>query len=123
MVETITSPPQEKMEMFSGHSAERIEPILGITPEPFDPVDVIPSPRSSSFLSDQHMVPLDTQRIIRMPVIRVVQAARLGVGTNQLDALIPPTRNVKSLHLTVVLQNSKYDNLAGSSPRLMSRPV
>src|SRR4030067_2113189 len=98
MVETITNLPQEKMEMFAGHSVERIEPVLGITPEPFDPVDVIPSLRSSSFLSDHHMVSLDAQRTIRMPVVRVVQAARLGVGTNQTDDLIPTSRNVKKLH-------------------------
>src|SRR4030065_965248 len=122
MVEQITILPQEKMEMFSGHSTERIEPVLGITPEPFDPVDVIPSLRSSSFLSDHHMVSLDAQRTIRMPVVRVVQAARLGVGTNQSDDFITTRRNVKNLHLAVALPDPQHDNLASSSPTTLPPP-
>ena len=122
MVETITNLPQEKMKMFSGHSTERIEPILGIAPEPFDPIDVVSSLRSSSFLSDHHMVSLDTQRTIRMPVVSVVQATRLGVGTNQSDDLIPTCRNVKDLHLAIALQDPQHDNLAGSSPTTLPPP-
>src|SRR4030065_2232983 len=92
MIEPITNLPQEKVKMLSGHSTERIEPILRIAPEAFDPVDVVSSLRSSSFLSDHHMISLDTQRTIRMPVVRVVQAARLGVGTNQSDDFITTRR-------------------------------
>src|SRR3972149_5924805 len=109
MVETITNLPQEKMEMFSGHSTKRIEPILGIAPEPFDPVDVVSSLRSSSFLADHHMIPLNTQRTIRMPVVSVVQATRVGVGTNQSDDLIPTCRNIKDPHLAVALQDPQHD--------------
>jgi len=38
MVEPIANLPREKMKVFAGHSAERIEPILRIVPEALDPV-------------------------------------------------------------------------------------
>jgi len=110
------------MEMFSGHSTERIEPILGITPEPFNTVDVVSSLRSSSFLSNHHMISLDTQRTIRMPVVSVVQAPGLGVGANQSDDLIPTTRNIEDLHLAITLQDPQHDNLASSSPTTLPPP-
>ena len=122
MVETITNLPQKKMKVFSGHSAERIEPVLGIAPEPFDPVDVVSSLRSSSFFSNHHVVPLDAQRTIRMPVIRIVQAARLRVGTNQSEDPIPSIRNIKHSHLTVPLQDPQHDHLAGGSPAALPPP-
>lgn len=122
MVETITNLPQEKMEMFSGHSAERIEPVFGIAPEAFDPVDVVPSLGSSSFLSDHHMISLDAQRTIRMPIVRVVQTARLGVRSNQAKDLIPSTRNIEHSHLAVALQDPQHNHFARSSPTALSPP-
>jgi hypothetical protein len=43
MIETIANLPQEKMKVFAGYSAERVEPVLGITPEALQPVDVYPA--------------------------------------------------------------------------------
>ncbi len=108
--------------MFSGHSAERIEPVLGIAPEPFDPVDVVASLRSSSFFSNHHVVPLDAQRTVRMPVIRIVQAPRFRVGTNQSENSIPSVRNIKHSHLAVALQDPQHDHLAGGSPTALPPP-
>gem|GEM_PF-3434925 len=123
MIETIANLPQEKMQVFAGHSTERIEPVFGITPEPFDPVDVVSSLRSSSFFSNHHMIPLDTQRTIRMPVIGVVQTARPGMRTNQADDPIPfPCGYGKHLHLTVALQDPQHDDLAGGSPPPLAPP-
>lgn len=122
MVETITNLPQKKMKMFSGHSAERIEPVFGIAPEPFDPVDVVASLRSSSFFSNHHMVPLDAQRAIRMPIVRVVQAPRLGVGTNQSEDPIPSIRDIKHSYLAVALQDPQHDDFACSSPTALAPP-
>ena len=102
------------MEVFSGHSAERIEPVLGITPEALDPVDVVASLRSSSFFPKHHVVPLDAQRTVRMPVIRIVQAARFRVGANQSENSIPPVRNIKHSHLAVALQDPQHDLSAGT---------
>ncbi len=123
MVETIANLPQEKMKMFTGYSAKRIEPVFGITPEPFDPVDVVSSLRSSSLFSNHHMIPLDAQRTIRTPVIGVVETARPGVRTNQADDPISfPGGNGKHLHLTIALQDPQHDDLAGSSPTPLAPP-
>ena len=48
-----------------------------------------------------------------MPVVSVVQATRLGVGTNQSDGLIPPTQNIKYPHLSVALQDPRVLHLDG----------
>ena len=54
MVESIANLPQEKMEMFSRDAADRIEPVFRIAPEPFDPIEVIPSFRVHLLLADAH---------------------------------------------------------------------
>jgi len=123
MVETIANLPHEKMEMFSRHAAERIEPILGVAPEPFDPVEVIPSSRTTLLLADDHMVSLKAQRTIGMPVVGVVQTARLGVRSHQGDELLPfPSRNREDLDLPVALQDPQDEDLAGSAPTALAPP-
>jgi len=57
-----------------------------------------------------------------MPVIRVVQATWLGVGTNQSNELIPTSRNVKDLHLAIALQDPQHDDLAVSAPTTLPPP-
>ena len=123
MVETIANLPQKKMQVFAGHSAERIEPILGVTPEPFDPVEMVPSFGSTFLLADHHMIPLDAQRTVRMPVIGVVQTPRFGVRTNQPDDPVSfPGGNGEHLHLTIALQDPQHDHLAGGSPTALAPP-
>ena len=123
MVETIANLPQEKMKMFAGHSAERIEPVLRIAPEALDPVDVVPSLGPTSLLADHHMIPLDAQRTICMPVIGVVQTARPSMSTNQADDPISfPCGNGEYLPLTVALQDPQHDDLAGGSPTALAPP-
>ena len=122
MVETIANLPQEKMKVFAGHAAERIEPVLGIAPEPLDPVEMVPSFGPTFLLADHHMIPLDAQRTVRMPVIGIVQTARLGMGANQSGDLIPPTRNRKHAHLAVALQDPQHDDFAGRSPTPLPPP-
>jgi hypothetical protein len=61
MIETIANLPQETMKVFAGHAAERIEPILGITPESIDPVEMVSSSGPTLLLEDYHMIPLDVQ--------------------------------------------------------------
>lgn len=45
MVEAVANFPQIKMEVFVGYATVRIQPVLGIVPEAFDPVDMIPADR------------------------------------------------------------------------------
>lgn len=75
MIEPIAKLPQTKRQVFSGYSAELIEPILRITPEALDPVKVVPSFGSTFLLADHHIIPLDAQRTVRVPVISVVRTA------------------------------------------------
>jgi hypothetical protein len=44
------------MQVFAGHSAERIGPVLGIALEPLDPVEVVPLFGPTFLLADHHMI-------------------------------------------------------------------
>lgn len=54
MIETEANLPRKKMKMFSRHSAERIQPVFGIAPEAFDPVDVISTLRGPAIPRHEH---------------------------------------------------------------------
>jgi len=77
MIKAEANLPQKKMKVFSGYSAERIQPVFGIAPEAFDPVDVISTFRSASLLPNHHVVSLDAQRTVCLPVVGVVETAGL----------------------------------------------
>jgi hypothetical protein len=81
-VETISNLSQKKRKVFSGHAAERIRPVPGVTPDPLDPVEVVPSFRPTFLLADDHMIALKP-RAIGVHFVGVVQAARLGARTNR----------------------------------------
>jgi hypothetical protein len=111
------------MKMFAGHSAERIEPVLRIIPEALDAVEVVPSFGPTPLFADYHMIPLDSQRTIRMPVIGVIQTARSGMSMNQADYPISfPSGNGEYLHLTVALQDPQHDDLSCGSPTALAPP-
>ena len=123
MIETEANLPQKKMKMFSGHSAERIEPVFSIAPEAFDPVDVISTFRSASLLPDHHVVSLDAQRTVCLPVIGVVETTGFGMRTDQPDHSLPfSCGNREHLHLAVALQDPQYDDFAGGSPTSFAVP-
>jgi hypothetical protein len=122
MADPIANIPQETMKMFAGHSAERIEPVLGIAPEALDAVEMVPSFGPTFLPADHRMIPLDAQRTVRMPVIGVVRTARLRMRMDQSDDPISfPYRNGKHLQPTGELQDPQHDDLAGSSPTELPR--
>jgi len=117
MIETEANLSQKKMKMFSGYSAEWIQPVFSIAPEVFDPVDVISTFRSTSLLPNHHVVSLDAQRTVCLPVIGVVETTGLGVSTDQHDHSLPfSCGNREHLHLAVALQDPQYDDFAGGPP-------
>ena len=123
MIEAESNLPQKKMKMFSGHSAERIQPVFSIAPEAFDPVDVISTFRSTPLLPNHQVVSLDAQRTVCLPIIGVVETAGLGVSTDQPDHSLPfSCGNRKHLHLAVALQDPQYDNFAGGPPTSFAVP-
>jgi hypothetical protein len=123
MIETEANLPQKKMKMFSGYSAERIQPVFSITPEAFDPVDVISTFRSTSLFPNHHVVSLDAQRTVCLPVIGVVETAWLGVRTDQPDHSLPfSCGNREHLHLAVALQDPQYDDFASGTPTSFAVP-
>ena len=123
MIETEANLPQKKMKMFPGHSAERIQPVFGIAPEAFDPVDVISTFRSTSLLPNHYVVSLDAQRTVCLPVVGVVETTGLGVSTDQPDHFLPfSCGNREHLHLAVALQDPQYDDFAGGTPTSFAVP-
>jgi len=123
MIETEANLPEKKMKVFPGHSAERIEPVFGIAPEAFDPVDVNSTFRSASLLPDHDVVSLDAQRTVGLPVIGVVETSGPCVRTDQPDhSLAFSCGNHEHLHLAVALQDPQYDDFAGGTPTSFAVP-
>jgi hypothetical protein len=80
MVETIASLPQGMMHVFSGHSAERIEPILRIGPEALDAVEMVPSFGPTSPLKDHHIKRKSPRAIGQKPGNRSFGSSLFGRG-------------------------------------------
>ena len=68
-----------EMEVLPGHPTVWVEPGLGIGPEAFDAVEMVPALGSALVFRDGHVIASHSERSIRMPVIRVIEAARLGM--------------------------------------------
>ena len=124
MVETIANFTQKKMEVFSGYSAVRVEPMFCIAPKSLDTVNMISSLGSAQVFSDHDMITPNSQGSICMPVIGIIQTSRPSVLSDKADQLGPRTPlNRKSLDEAIALQNPKYDNLASCTPPAFAFPV
>ena len=88
MIESPLSFFQIEMEVFFRNTAIMIEPMFGIGPEALDAVDVISSLGSAFVFADDHMIPSDIQEGIGMPIICVIETARLGVSGHQRDQFL-----------------------------------
>ncbi len=117
MVKTIANLTQKKMEVFLRYSTVRIKPMFRITPEPFDPVNMVSSFWTSSVFSNDDVVAPDGQGRIGLPVVRVVQTAGAGVLLNQPDQLsLASPLDRKRPDDSVALEQAENDHFAGSAP-------
>lgn len=117
MVKTIANLTQKKMEVFLRYSTVRIKPMFRITPEPFDPVNMVSTFRSSPVFTNDDVVTPNGQGRISLPVVRVVQTARTGVLLNQPDQFsLTSSLDRKCPDQSVALKQAENDHLAGRAP-------
>ena len=117
MVEAVANFAQVEMEVFAGHAAVWIQPVLGVAPEALDAVDVIAADRPSLLLADDHMVASQLQRGVGLPLVGVVQRAFAGVRIDLLhDRLAVIAGDGHGLDLAVALDDPEHDDLAQGTP-------
>lgn len=117
MIEPVANFTQKKVKEFLGYAPVRIQPVLGITPKPFNAVDVVSPFRHTVLLSNGDMLASHRQRDVRLPVVGVVQASGPGVPLNQADHfLATAAADGKHLHHPIPLKDTEDDDLAGRAP-------
>ena len=122
MVEPERNFTKKKMKSFSRHSTVWIEPMFCITPKAFDAVNVSSPLRSFCFLAHHDAVSSHGKRPIGMPVVGVVEAARLRVHADKTDDLAPfASLNRKHPDRAVTLEDAEYNDLACRSPASFAR--
>ena len=115
---------QVEVEVSLGYSTVLVEPMFRVGPESLDAVEMVSAFWFSLFLSDHHMVAMDVQERVRVPIIGVVRAACLGVGNDQGNELLfVPARDGKGEHLSVPLVEAEHDVLARGSPASFALPM
>ena len=122
MIEPERNLSKKKMEKFPRHSSIWIKPILGITPEPFDAINMATPLRSTSVFFDYNMISPYSKRTVSSPVICVVKTPRLSIFSNKTDNLLTfASLNRKYFYHTVTLKNTQNDNLATHAPATLAR--
>lgn len=123
MIETEPDLLQIEMEGGSGHTPILVEPVFGIRPKSFDPVDLVPPFWLPFHLGGHHVVAPHGQGSVVVPVVGVVQAAPVGVTQKQGQAPRPTTARIEEgQHLPISLVEAKHDHLAGCSPSSLTCP-
>jgi hypothetical protein len=124
MVETVTKFCQVKREKLFLNSAVLIQPMLRITPEPFDSVDMVSTSWPALLFSHDDMFPTNRKARIRLPVVGVVEAAGASVFDKQSDDfLLLPRNEWEGTDRPVSLEEAKHDELSGRAPATFSRVV
>jgi len=103
MVESIANPLHGRMEIFSGHSAERRKPVCGIDPNPFSPIYEGTSLRSTLLVLDDHMAPLSIELLACRNASRYTEP--LSIPRDTLDE----TFQQVSLRRIEQTTNAPYD--------------
>lgn len=115
---------QVKMEELFRYSAIVVEPMLGVTPEAFNAVDVIPPFGSSSLFPDDDMGAAHAQPGVSLPVVRVVKAARPRVLDDEpFDSAATAPLNREDAHDAVALKYAEHDDLACRAPTALPLAV
>src|SRR5437763_1292204 len=117
MIEAERDFTQVKVEELLRHAAVHVEPMFGIAPEAFDPVDVVAPTRPAALLPDDDVRAANTQAGISLPVVRVVEAAGQGVRDDQaFEFGAPAPLDREDTDDAVALKDAEDDDLAGRAP-------
>jgi len=72
MIETVADLNEIQMKVFVRHAALGVEPVLGMAPEAFDAVDMVPPPGTALLLTHDDVIALHPQTGVGLPVVSVV---------------------------------------------------
>lgn len=112
------------MEELLRHPAVHVEPMFGITPEAFYPVDVVSPTRAAALFPDDDVRAAYTQARIGLSVVRVVEAARQSMRHDQaFEFGAPAPLDRKDPHDAVALKYAEHDDLARRAPSAFARAV
>ena len=93
-----------------------VEPVLSMMPETLDRADMGACCRMTNVSANDDPIPVDCQRGIGMPVIRVVEIARSCVFTNQADELgVALALHSGDTNHAIVLADAEDENPAALS--------
>jgi len=108
---------QIEMKVLLGHSTVMIKPVLGIRPESFDAVEVVPALGFALFLLDDHMIAPNIQERISVPIIGIVEAPCFGVTGHERDKFSSSSAgNGKGQNLAIPLIETEDHPFSGGTP-------
>src|ERR1700749_484040 len=117
MVEAEGNFSQVKMEELFRHPAVVVEPMLGVTPEAFYPVDVVAPFGSPALLPDDDVRAAPREPGVSLPIVGLVEASRSRVFDHEpLDSAPPAPLNREGPHDAVALEDAEHDHLPGGTP-------
>ena len=121
MVESIADFSQIQMKEFFRDSPVGIEPMLCITPESFDPVNMVSALGTSPFLANHYVLSPNSQRCISLPLIRIVQTPWIRMLLYQRNyRLASPSLHGKDLDSAIAFENAKNNDLASCAPATLA---
>jgi len=100
-----------------------VEPMFGVTPEPFDAVDLGSPLRNSFLFGHRDMRPSQPKTGVSPVFIGGVQAANGGVGVDNVQQFgSTPRRDGVRSNMHIPLVNAEYEGFSLGSPAPRTRP-
>ena len=105
------------MKSFARYPSHGVEPIFGITPKAFNTIDVVAAFGAPFFFANNHMLALEPQAALSMPIVRVIKTSRKGMFVDKPQHfLFAPVFQRKGLYLPIALYDTKDNDFTRRSP-------
>jgi hypothetical protein len=113
-----------EMEVSPRNAPVGVEPMLSITPESLDPIDVIASFRATFLFSDDDVLTTHGEGRISLPFVGVVEASGCRVRNHfSEDIRMVTLADRRNLDGAIALENAKYNDLPGCTPATFAGAV
>ena len=109
------------MKISTRHSSVLIEPVLGVTPEAFDAVEMVSAFGHALVFGHDHVLARDREARVSAPVVRVVERADSGVVRQQRQQSgAASTRDREGEDLPIALINAEDHHFACRTPATLA---
>jgi hypothetical protein len=113
-----------EVEVLHRHTTIGIQPMFGIGPEALDAVDMIASPGHALDLADDHVLAPHRQRGVGMPVIGIIETARVGMSCQQRQQLLLAAGgDWEDQDPPIALVQPKNQHFTCGTPAPLARPM